>query len=127
MPEIAAKNESEFIVDLFSIEYRVGGEVVRKRVKGHKMARSIARSLAKSSGNRVIVRRVRSENEGWQIYLVDVAGGVTHLLAKDMEKVVASQFFMSWKARKNQAVVVMWPSWAGKPRIKFADAAYVRH
>ncbi len=57
---------------MYEIEYVNGeGETIRKTVPTHSLARETARSVAKSIGKRVIVRK-KTDKHRWKMLLVDL-------------------------------------------------------
>ncbi len=103
--------------EVFYIEYqdRESGEFHTKRVKGHRLACAIARSTAMATGRRAIVRKEPAKR--WSAFIFDPADQQVFQVGGQLTKREAARLWGQWKDHKNQAVCVLWPDWAGSPKV----------
>ncbi len=48
----------------------------------------------------------------WDVYVVDLSDNQTHCVRRMVEKDLAVEAQATWNVKQNNAVVVIWPSWA---------------
>ena len=101
-------------MNMFEVEYTdaVTGQRVVKEVAGAELARQTAKSLAKSSGRRVIVRK--APKRPWRAYCADLeTGNVVPLGVRlSMEEATEAFVLCNSAARMKNSVLVFWPTWA---------------
>lgn len=103
----------------FYIEFtnRDTGNLETKRVRGHALAREVAKSIAIATRRRVIVRRAEAEANRWKVFLFDLENQEAFCAASGISKAEAAKMFTKWNARATQSVCVLWPAWAPPPII----------
>jgi hypothetical protein len=95
---------------MFEVQFtdRATGQLVKKHITNHKLARELAQEMASRSGRRVVIRRLPRKR--WDIYAIAVCDGQAFHCHRSIDSPTAREVIRLTHPQLDRVALVLWPS-----------------